>query len=64
MIKLTRRAGETVMVGSNVNITVLSVNDNHVEIGIDTPKEIAVYWVEVDNEFQQDDGINEDAGLF
>ena len=62
MIKLRRRAGEAVMIGSNVNITILAVNGNQVEIGIDTPKEIAVYWVEIDNDFSQDEGFNEEAG--
>jgi carbon storage regulator len=63
MIKLTRKAGEAVMIGSNVNITVLTVKDNQVEIGIDTPKEIAVYWVEVENDPQQDDGLSEGVGV-
>ena len=63
MIKLSRRAGEAVMIGSNVNITILAVNDDHVEIGIETPKEIAVYWVEVDNEPQQDNGLSKDVGV-
>ena len=63
MIKLSRKAGEAVMIGSNVNITVLAVNDDHVEIGIETPKEIAVYWVEVDNESQQDNGLSKDVGV-
>ena len=63
MIKITRKAGEAVMIGSNVNITILTVNDNQVEIGIDTPKEIAVYWVEVDNESHPDEGLSKDAGV-
>jgi carbon storage regulator len=63
MIKLTRKAGEAVMIGNNVNITVLAVKDNQVEIGIDTPKEIAVYWVEISNESLQDDAMNEQAGV-
>lgn len=63
MLKLIRRAGEAVMIGNNVNVTVLSVKDNQVEIGIDTPKEIAVYWVEINDEAVQDDGLNEQAGV-
>jgi len=50
------------MIGNNVSITVLAVNGNQVEIGIDTPKEIAVYWVEIDNESLQDNGFIEEAG--
>ena len=47
MIKLTRRAGEAVMIGNDVSITILEVQENQVEIEIDTPKEISVYWVEI-----------------
>lgn len=58
MVKLTRRAGEAVMIGNNVNIIILNVNGNQVEIGIETPKEISVYWVEVNNESNQDEILN------
>lgn len=58
MVKLTRRTGEAVMIGNNVNITILNVNGNQVEIGIDTPKEISVYWVEINNEPNQDEILN------
>lgn len=62
MLKLTRKAGESVMIGSNVNISVLKVNGSQVEIGIDTPKEMAVYWVEIDNETSQEDDLIERTG--
>ena len=63
MVKLIRRAGEAVMIGNNVNITILNVNGNQVEIGIDTPKEISIYWVEINNESNQDGVFNQETGV-
>ncbi|MDH3747461.1 MAG: carbon storage regulator CsrA [Gammaproteobacteria bacterium] len=47
MLILTRRAGETVMIGSDVTITVLGVKGNQVRIGINAPKDIAVHREEI-----------------
>ena len=47
MLILTRRVGETIMVGDEVTITVLGVNGNQIRIGIHAPREIAVHRKEV-----------------
>jgi carbon storage regulator len=64
MIKLTRRAGEAVMIGNNVSITILAIDNHLVEIGIDTPKEIAVYWVEIENKTYQENPAEESEKYF
>ena len=43
MLILTRRVGETLMVGDEVSVTVLGVKGNQVRIGVDAPKETAVH---------------------
>ena len=47
MLILTRRTGETLMVGDDVSITVLGVRGNQVRIGINAPREIAVHRKEI-----------------
>jgi len=47
MLILTRRAGESIMVGDEVTITVLGINGNQIRIGIDAPREITVHRKEV-----------------
>jgi len=47
MLILTRRVGETVMIGNEVTVTVLGVKGNQVRIGINAPKTVAVHREEI-----------------
>ena len=47
MLILTRRVGETLMVGDDVTVTVLGVKGNQVRIGVNAPKEVSVHREEI-----------------
>ena len=47
MLILTRRVGETLMVGDDVAVTVLGIKGNQIRIGINAPKDVAVHREEI-----------------
>ena len=56
MLILTRRVGETVMIGDNVTVTVLGVKGNQVRLGVNAPKDVSVHREEIYERIKQETG--------
>ena len=59
MLILTRRVGETLMVGDEVTVTVLGVKGNQVRIGVNAPKDVAVHREEIYQRIQNENAKQE-----
>ena len=54
MLILTRRMGETVVIGDDVTVTVLGVKGNQVRLGVNAPKHVAVHREEIYERIQRE----------
>ena len=63
MLILTRRIGETLMIGDEVTVTVLGVKGNQVRLGVNAPKDVAVHREEIYDKINQQNGTQDnDSG--
>ncbi|MFC0267413.1 carbon storage regulator CsrA [Kushneria aurantia] len=54
MLILTRRVGETLMVGDEITVTVLGVKGNQVRLGVNAPRNVSVHREEIYQRIQQE----------
>ena len=55
MLILTRRVGESLIVGDDITVTVLGVKGNQVRIGVNAPRDVSVHREEIYNRIHEDD---------
>ena len=53
-LTLTRSVGEIIKVGDDITVTILAVKNNQIHLGINTPKDVAVYREEIYEHIQKD----------
>jgi carbon storage regulator len=58
MLILTRRVGETVMIGDEVTVTVLGVKGNQVRLGVQAPRDVAVHREEIHDRIKREQNGN------
>jgi carbon storage regulator len=59
MLILTRRNGESLKIGDNVTVTILTVRGNQVRIGVEAPRDVTVHRKEVYERIQRGNGLRE-----
>ena len=54
MLVLTRKSGESLIIGENIEITIVSVRGNQVKIGVQAPEDVSVYRKELYERIKQE----------
>jgi carbon storage regulator len=54
MLALTRRPNETIVIGDDITITILSIHGNQVRLGIEAPKDVSIHRAEIYARIQQE----------
>ena len=56
MLILTRKAGETILIGENISITVVEIRGRHVRLGIDAPKGVSIVRTDIEGQKPSEKG--------
>jgi carbon storage regulator len=58
MLILTRRVGESVMIGSEITVAIVGVKGGQVRVGVNAPREVAVHREEIFKRIAEEDSVN------
>lgn len=62
MLALTRKKGESIVIGNNIEITILEIRGDQIKVGISAPKEVSIYRKEVYLQIQEENKAAFDVG--
>ncbi len=63
MLILTRKLGESIIIGENVQLSVVEINKNNIKIGINAPKNITIYREEVFKKITEENKMASTSGI-
>ncbi|QXE00961.1 carbon storage regulator CsrA [Terribacillus sp. DMT04] len=63
MLVLTRKVGESVKIGADIELKILSIDGEQIKLGIDAPKEIAIHRKEVYLAIEQENSAAADTSI-
>ncbi len=63
MLILTRKLGESIIIGKNVQLSVVEINKNNIKIGINAPKDITIYREEVFKKIKDENEMSSTSGI-
>ncbi len=63
MLILTRKLGESIIIGENVQLSVVEINKNNIKIGINAPKDVTIYREEVFIKIKEENKMASASGL-
>lgn len=62
MLILTRKLGESIVIGDNIKIKVVEINNQQIRLGVDAPKNIIVHREEVYNKIKEENEMSSTSG--
>ncbi len=63
MLILTRKLGESIIIGENVQLSVVEINKNNIKIGINAPKDVSIYREEVFEKIKEENKMAPTSGI-
>jgi carbon storage regulator len=63
MLILSRRVGESIIIGDNIEITIVDIKGNQIKLGIKAPSEIRVHRYEIYQKIQEENKLAAESSI-